>query len=206
MTVQPPKGSSNQIHHPAQLVDIMQRVLRRENKIGRAQEHFWVVGLDNAGKLLFIELIGLGRQNRVEADAPTIFRMAIYKMAVKVIFVHNHPSGTMEASLEDINLTDHQYKAGQILNIEVADHLIISEDNHLSFESEGLMARIRESDSYKILSKEEQLLQQFKVDAEREKASEERSIEIAKKMKKDGVDVDTIKKYTGLRVGEIRKL
>lgn len=162
--------------------------------------------MDNAGKLLFIELIGLGRSNRVHADAPTIFRMAIYKMAKRVIFVHNHPSGQMEASQEYIKLTDHQYKAGQILNIEVADHLIISEDAHLSFESEGLMAKIRESDSYKILSKEEQLLQQFKVDAERTKGIEEEKIRTAKKMKKEGFDVEMIKKMTGLRVGEIRKL
>ncbi|MDW3192653.1 MAG: hypothetical protein R8G66_09810 [Cytophagales bacterium] len=68
------------------------------------------------------------------------------------------------------------------------------------------MAQIRASDSYKILSKEEQLLQQFKVDAERTKAIEEGKIRTAKKMKKDGIDVETIKKYTGLRVGEIRKL
>lgn len=55
------------------------------------------------------------------------------------------------------------------------------------------MAKIRKSDSYKILSKEEQLLQQFKVDAERTKAIEEEKIRTAKKMKKDGVDVETIK-------------
>lgn len=206
MNVQPPKGSSELIGHPEQLVDIMQRVLRRENKIGRSQEHFWVVGLDQASKLLFIELIGLGRGNRVHADAPTIFRMAIYKMAVKVIFVHNHPSGQMEASQEDINLTDHQYKAGQILNIEVADHLIISEDSHLSFESEGLMAKIRASDSYKILTQEEQLLQQFKVDAEAERLANEKLIKVAKKLKSMGMEIEDIKKATGLRVGEIRKL
>ena len=206
MTVQPPKGTSNKIRHPEQLVEIMQRVLRRENKIGRAQEHFWVVGLDHAGKLLFIELIGLGRSNRVHADSPTIFRMAIYKMAVRVIFVHNHPSGTMEASAEDINLTDHQYKAGQMLNIEVADHLIISEDNHFSFESVGLMRKIRLSDNWKILDKEAQLLQQLKVDTERAKATEEEKKRTAKKMLKEGFEVEIIKKMTGLRVGEIRKL
>lgn len=206
MNVQIPKGSSEKINYPEQLVDIMQRVLLRENKIGRNQEHFWVVGLDNASKLLFIELVGLGRTNRVTADSPTIFRMAIYKMAVKVIFVHNHPSGTMEASGDDIDMTDHQYKAGKMLNINVCDHIIISENKYLSFESDGLMDKIRKSDRYKILNEEQQRLHDFKLSAEAERMAKEKVLLIAKKMKKDGVDNDTIKKYTGLRIGEVREL
>ncbi|MEO1050769.1 MAG: JAB domain-containing protein [Bacteroidota bacterium] len=206
MNVQIPKGSSERIKHPDQLVEIMQRVLLRENKIGRNQEHFWVVGLDNASKLLFIELIGLGRSNRVHADAPTIFRMSIYKMATRVIFVHNHPSGVVKASEGDVDMTIHQYQAGKMLNIEVCDHIIISETDFFSFENEGLMDEIRVSDRYTILDKEQQILQEFKMDAEKEKAAKKEKLDIAKKMKKEGFDEGMIKKMTGLKVGEIREL
>jgi len=206
MNVQIPKGSSERILYPEQLVDIMQRVLRRENKIGRSQEHFWVVGLDNSSKLLFIELIGLGRSNRVHADSPMIFRMAIYKIAIKVIFVHNHPSGTMQASDADIDMTDHQYKAGKMLNIEVCDHIIISEKDYLSFENDGLMDKIRHSKLYTILNKEQQMLEAFKVEAEKEKAVRENALRIAKKLRAMGMDDDDIKKATGLRKNEIREL
>ncbi|MGX1930135.1 JAB domain-containing protein [Flagellimonas sp. 2504JD4-2] len=81
-------------------------MLLRENKIRRNQEHFWVVGLNTKNKILFIELIGLGAVNRVNADPPDVFRMAIYKLATKVILVHNHPSGVVDASKGDQEFTD----------------------------------------------------------------------------------------------------
>jgi len=206
MNVKVPKDGDEFIKYPEQLADIMQRVLLRENKIGRNQEHFWVVGLDSASKLLFVELIGLGRSNRVHADAPTIFRMAIYKMAVSVIFVHNHPSGNMTASEADIDMTTHQYKAGKILNIDVIDHLIISETDFMSFDQKDMMKEIKYSDLYSILSKEEQMLNEFKSEAMAEKAALDRAKEIAKKMKEIDMDIDTIKKLTGLGKVEIKKL
>ncbi len=76
----------------------------RENKIGRNQEHFWVIGLDNQNKILFIELIGLGTVNRVNANPSDVFRMGIYKLAVKMILVHNNPSGNLSPSDADINV------------------------------------------------------------------------------------------------------
>ncbi|GHE73141.1 hypothetical protein GCM10011340_32090 [Roseivirga thermotolerans] len=59
---------------------IMQQILLRENKI------------------LFIELIGLGQGNRVNTNPPDVFRMGIYKLAVSMILVHNHPSGHLMPS------------------------------------------------------------------------------------------------------------
>src|SRR5689334_23076879 len=102
----------------AGIAPIMQQILKRENKLGRNQEHFWVVGLNNANKILFIELIGLGRQNRVNANPPDVFRMAIYKLAIKLILVHNHPSGELKPSQADRLFTDRILKVGEIINID----------------------------------------------------------------------------------------
>ena len=185
---------------------IMQQILKRENKLGRSQEHFWVIGLNSAGKILFIELIGLGRQNRVTANPPDVFRMAIYKLAIKLIMVHNHPSGEMKPSTADRAITDRMIKVGEIINVDVIDHIIISEKNHFSFEDAGIIAELKKSDTWRIIEKEELEMREFKLKMVEERGKEIKALAIAKKMKARGMNEVTIKQLTGLTTGEIRKL
>lgn len=186
--------------------NIMQQVLLRENKIRRNQEHFWIVGLDGRNKILFIELISLGAVNIVQVSPPEVFRMAIYKLAVKCILVHNHPSNDVQASTADKNLTDRLMKTGKLINIDVIDHLIISETDFLSFEVEGLMDELENSGMYEILDKEKQAMLKLEIEHEKEKALRESKLDMARKMKEDGVDIETIQKYTGLKKWDIKRL
>ena len=188
------------------IYNIMQQILLRENKIRRNQEHFWVVGLDNKSKILFIELISLGSVNSNQVNPPEVFRMAIYKMAVKMILVHNHPSGSMEPSNGDKDLTDRMIKTGQLINIQVIDHLIISEKDYLSFVDEGIFDDLKKTGRYEILDAEKASMRQWKEEMEREKAVKNNNLEIAKKMKEKGYDIDTIKELTGLKKWDIKKL
>jgi len=183
---------------------IMQQILLRENKISRNQEHFWVVGLDTKNKILFIELIGLGTVNRVNANPPDVFRMGIYKLAVSMILVHNHPSGDLTPSQADLDMTDRMLKVGQLINIEVLDHLIISEKGFTSLESTKAMQQLRTSGLFEIVEREKLEIQKRKLDAERTRAERAKALDIAKKMKADGVDLKVIKKYTGLLMDELR--
>ena len=64
---------------------IMQKILLRENKIDQNREHFWVIGLENNNRLLFIELIGLGSVKKVIAEPMEVFSFALQKRAVKRI-------------------------------------------------------------------------------------------------------------------------
>lgn len=185
---------------------VMQQILLRENKIRRNQEHFWVVGLDNKNKILFIELISLGAVNSVQVSPPEVFRMAIYKMAVRMILIHNHPSGSTEPSNADKDLTDRMIKTGHLINIEVVDHLIISEKNYLSFVDEGIFDDLKKTGRYEILDAEKASMRQWKEEMEREKAIKNNNLEIAKKMKEKGYDIDTIKELTGLKKWDIKKL
>ncbi|GAA0894808.1 hypothetical protein GCM10009122_44900 [Fulvivirga kasyanovii] len=185
---------------------VMQQVLLRENKIRRNQEHFWVVGLDNKNKILFIELISLGAVNRVQVAPPEIFRMAIYKLAVQMILVHNHPSGELTPSEGDKDVTDKMIKAGQMLNIEVIDHLIISEKEYFSMADKDIIEELKNSHNYVLMDREKALLVSMKIDAAREKGGKENSLEIARKMLSDGLPIDTIVKYTGLSEKEIAAL
>ncbi|MEO0903074.1 MAG: JAB domain-containing protein [Bacteroidota bacterium] len=171
---------------------VMQQVLLRENKIRRNQEHFWVVGLNTKNKILFIELIGLGAVNRVNADPPDVFRMAIYKLATKVILVHNHPSGSTDVSKGDHEFTDRMLKVGKLININVIDHLVITEEGFTSFEDKGIMDKLKKSGLFEIVGPEKKELEQWKIETEKKRAKKESLKEVAKKMKAKGYDNETI--------------
>ena len=194
------------VANPKDIAVIMQQILKRENKMGRAQEHFWVIGLNNANKILFIELIALGRQNRVDTKPPDVFRMAIYKLALRLIMVHNHPSGELVPSRGDINFTDRILKVGEIINIEVLDHLIIAEKGYVSFADEGIMDDLRSSDTWRVPGQPDSPeMIKLKEDIGRI-AEQKNTLTIAKNLKGVGVSLENIKEATGLSFAVIKKL
>ena len=186
----------------ADIFTIMRDILLRENKIRRNQEHFWVIGLNSASKILFIELVSLGATNRVEVKPAEVFRIAIYKSAIRMILVHNHPSGSIQISEADRDLTDRMIKSGNMLAIEVLDHLVITENGYTSFVDIGIMDQLRQSGRYELIDKEKGWLQEMKLEAERDK----RTREVAANLIKAGVDIETIKKATGLTKTDIKRL
>ncbi|WP_437395416.1 JAB domain-containing protein [Flagellimonas lutimaris] len=203
MNVRLTKEQKIKVLNSVDIYAIMQQVLLRENKIRRNQEHFWVVGLNHNNKILFVELIGLGASNRVNADPPDVFRMAIYKLASKLILVHNHPSGSHEVTDADITFTDHMLKVGKLIKVEVLDHLVITETNYTSFADQGVMDELQKSGLFEIMGPEKQELEQFKIDTEKKRAEKEKALDIAKKLKAQGVNNEIIKKATGLSLKEI---
>lgn len=203
MNVRLSKEQKIRILNSSDIYKVMQQVLLRENKIRRNQEHFWVVGLDNENKILFIELIGLGAVNRVNANPPDIFRMGIYKLAVKMILVHNHPSGNIEPSKTDKDFTDKILKVGKLINIEVVDHLIISEEKYTSFADNGIITELQNSGAFEIIDKEKKEFAEWRIKVEQERSVK---LEIATNLKNQGIDIDTIKKATGLTKWDIKKL
>ena len=194
MNVRLTKEQKIKVLNAADIYKVMQQVLLRENKIRRNQEHFWVVGLNNKNKILFVELIGLGAVNRVQANPPDVFRMAIYKLAVKMILVHNHPSGDTSPSVNDKNFTDRMLKVGKLINIDVIDHLVIAEESFTSFAEEGIIKKLQNSGMFEIVEREKEVIKKWNLQMEREKAT----VSIAKKLKAKGVDIDIIKESTGL--------
>jgi DNA repair protein RadC len=182
---------------------VMQTILLRENKIRRSQEHFWVIGLNSGNKILFIELVSLGATNRVEIAPAEVFRMAIYKSAIKMILVHNHPSGSVKISEADRDFTDRMIKSGNMLAVEVLDHLVITEESYTSFVDLGIMDELKQSGRYELIDKKEySWAQEMKMEAERDKERKE----MAKKMKEEGIDIEAIQRITKLRKIDIKKL
>ena len=206
MNVRLNKNQKIQILNANDVYSIMQQILLRQNKIRRNQEHFWVVGLDNSNTVLFVELISIGAVNRVHVSPPDVFRMGIYKLATKMILVHNHPSGNLDVSKADEDFTDKLLKVGQIIEIDVIDHLIITETDFVSFANEDIIKRLQQSGLYELKQKESEAIKAFKLQLEREEAEKKKALEIAKRLKDLGSDIEFIKKATGLGKREIGKL
>ena len=136
------------ITNPEDLYGIMQRILMRENKIDREKEHFWIVGMNPGGVLLYIELVSMGSVKGTLVEPMNVFRVAILKGATRIIAVHNHPSGIVEASADDEECTDRLIQVGRIINIAVEDHLIISPTHYMSMKQTGIMNRLENSVKY----------------------------------------------------------
>ncbi len=213
MNVKLTKEEKIKIANSTDIFGIMQKVLMRENYIDREKEHFWIIGLTANSKIIFIELVSLGSVKATTVEPMNVFRVAVLKGAVKVIFVHNHPSGDLNPSEEDKNVTDRLIQVGKILDIEVIDHLIITENSFMSFVGIGLMEELRQSIKYlpsyvleRKIRSEEKLLRKEAVKTASEKAALKSKKDIAKEMKKKGYSVDEIAEITGISEEEIKKI
>jgi DNA repair protein RadC len=214
----------------ADLYTVMRKILMRENKIERQQEHFWVTSLSIINRIMVVELVSLGSINECLITPMQVFRIPLIKGAVSVIMVHNHCCEYIVPSEEDLDATDRMIQIGNYHNVQVLDHLIINETEFTSFEECGLMDKLRKSKNYvpiyileenaKKIGEEEGLKKGLrkgkregkKVGLEqgfnkgKREGKKEGKIETAKKMLRKGFDINAITELTGLKKHEIEKL
>ncbi len=100
-------------------------------------EEFWILLLNRANRVISKEKVSAGGVAGTVVDAKIIFRKAIESLASGIILFHNHPSGNLNPSQADIDITRKLKKAGQTMEIQVLDHIIISENGYFSFADEG---------------------------------------------------------------------
>ncbi len=100
-------------------------------------EEFWVLLLNQAGKVIDKVRISRGGIDQTTADVRTILREALIKRATQIALVHNHPSGNVNPSNDDLRLTQAVQRAAQTMNIRLIDHLVITDGNYYSFNDEG---------------------------------------------------------------------
>ena len=106
---------------------------------GKKKEHFLVLSLDTRNHLINIQTISIGSLDSSIVHPREVFKEAISSTAASVIFVHNHPSGDPTPSEDDIKLTKRLVEAGEILGIEVLDHIIICDKDYISMKSRNLL-------------------------------------------------------------------
>ena len=103
------------------------------------QEEFRIILLNIKNKVIGAETVFRGSLNSSIVHPREIFRLALRKSAASLILLHNHPSGDPTPSNEDINVTRRMVEAGEIMGVNILDHIIMGEGRFLSFREKGLI-------------------------------------------------------------------
>ena len=119
-----------------QAEDIVKLAEELKNK---KQEYFLTFTLDGANNLIQKRTVFIGTLNQSLVHPREVFADAITDRAAGIIFVHNHPSGNVEPSKEDISITKKLIEAGKIIGINVIDHIIVGKSEFYSFKERGLL-------------------------------------------------------------------
>ena len=113
--------------------------IMRRHLMDLNHEEFWIMLIGRSSKVIAKELVSKGGLSGTVADPKIIYHMALQHQASAIIMVHNHPSGNLKPSREDLVLTKKIADAGRMLDINVLDHLIITDSGYFSFGDEGLL-------------------------------------------------------------------
>jgi DNA repair protein RadC len=180
---------------------------------------------------MLIELLGLGTEELCVLEPTEVYSFALQKQAKKIVMVHNHPPDRMLIpSPEDLDVTDRMYQVGKFLKVPLIDHLVINEKKFFSFEEAGTLERLKKSKKYvlKYQQEAEKLLEKGRkegwiegkiegLEEGREEGEQrglkkgqellaQKTIQMAKALKKQGVEVKVIADASGLSIQKIRKL
>lgn len=116
-----------QVNNPQSVFDYLKPYGKEE------QEHFIVVMLNGGGQIKNIKIVSVGLANKTLVHPREVFAPVIENRATAVIVAHNHPSGNIQPSNEDFEVTARLKKAGEILGVQVFDHIVFSAEKYYSF-------------------------------------------------------------------------
>lgn len=102
-------------------------------------EEFWAIFLNQSNKILHVSQLTQGGISQSIVDVRILFKTALDNFSTGIIIAHNHPSGNLKPSREDIDITQKVKEAGNLLNIQLLDHLIITQNSYFSFSDDGLL-------------------------------------------------------------------
>lgn len=126
---------------PSYKVSCPADIFKAFSRYARARtERFLCATLSGAHDIIAVRIITVGLVNRTVVHPREVFFAAIKDGAVAIIVAHNHPSGHLEPSPEDLEITIRLRSAGEILGISLLDHLVISKTGFLSFVQRGLLS------------------------------------------------------------------
>ena len=127
---------SNTIKSPADVAALARDVLEMHEM---AEENFIILCLNTKNKIAGVHTISIGSLNASIVHPREVFKAALLNNASGIICLHNHPSGDPEPSREDIEITHRLVNAGNILGINVLDHIIIGDGRYISLGERGTM-------------------------------------------------------------------
>lgn len=122
--------TAERLDQPQIAGEFLIRRLHTENR-----EVFGFLSLDSRHRFVAIHELSLGTRNQAPVDAAELFRLAVLDRADGVILFHNHPSGNLEPSRDDLELTRRLVRGGQVVGVSVHDHVIVAGSRWLSLRS-----------------------------------------------------------------------
>lgn len=102
-------------------------------------EEFYAVYVNRNNRIMAVRQISKGGLSGTVADGKVIFQKALETRATGIVLAHNHPSGVVEPSPADMHLTKSLQKFGLMIDLQILDHLIITDNNYFSFADEGIL-------------------------------------------------------------------
>ena len=102
-------------------------------------EEFWAIFLNQSNRVIHVAQLTQGGINQSIVDIRILFKTALEHFSTGIIISHNHPSGNLKPSAEDMSITQKVKEAGNVMNIQLLDHLIITQNAYTSFADEGLL-------------------------------------------------------------------
>lgn len=117
------------------------------------REHLLFVGLDRGNNIRNVSLIGIGNSCEVTLDSKDVIRTALLSASEKVVLVHNHPSNNLEPSSLDIQVTNVTAKILEPFNIQLLDHIIVTEKDFISMQKAKKVNKEYENDAINNMSK-----------------------------------------------------
>lgn len=124
------ENQQKEITCPSDVYEVLSEIKRYH------KEAFVVLHLDTKKKIISKEIVSIGILNACLIHPREIFRAAILNNAHSIILTHNHPSGDPSPSDEDIKITTELKRAGEILKIQLLDHVIIGKEGYYSFQEQ----------------------------------------------------------------------
>ncbi len=111
----------------------------RPHLMDLAHEEFWILCLNRANQVLRIQQISSGGISGTVADPKIIFKKGLEQNSSSLILIHNHPSGNLQPSQADIQLTEKVKQGGIHLDLPILDHIIFTNESYYSFADNGIM-------------------------------------------------------------------
>lgn len=134
------KRALNKFNNSLPLIDSPQKAVDQLTDIrNKSKEHFVALYLNARNQLIHKEIISIGTLNSSLVHPREVFAPAIEHKAAAIILAHNHPSGSLEKSIEDERITDKLKAAGEILGIDILDHIIVTKENYISLKESNFL-------------------------------------------------------------------
>lgn len=127
---------AGKLNNPENIVLMMRRLLHIQQM---AEEYCYMIALNSSCRPLGVFLISKGTVNASLITPRELYIRALLAGAVQIVLCHNHPSGNAVPSRQDMEITQKIKEAGELINISLADHIIIGSDSYLSFKEAKIL-------------------------------------------------------------------